>query len=177
MLSLALDELAPHLDDGLVLEFGVYFGKSVRILAERLRDATVHGFDTFTGLPEDWTDAKQRGTYSTDSNLPPAPSNVRYHVGTFDATLPDFLARHRGPVRFMNVDCDLYISTKQIFDALHERVVPGTVIVFDEYVMTSRWRDDEYKAFQEAVARHGWQYEYLGISLVSGQAAVRITAV
>ena len=29
----------------------------------------------------------------------------------------------------------------------------------------------------QAVAERGWQYEYLGISLVSGQAAVRITAV
>jgi len=177
MLHLALDALAPSLVDGLVLEFGVYFGKSLRMLAERLPAATVHGFDTFSGLPEDWTHREQRGAYSTNHELPPAPSNVRYHVGTFDETLPGFVEQASGPVRFMNIDCDLYSSTRQIFDALHSRVVAGTVIVFDEYVMTSRWRDDEFKAFQEAVARHGWQYEYLGISLVSGQAAVRITSV
>ena len=175
MLHLALDEVAPQLNDGLVLEFGVYFGKSIRMIAERLPSATVHGFDTFSGLPEDWTEGEQRGSYSTGNRLPPAPSNVRYHVGTFDQTLPGFLKLASGPVRFMNVDCDLYSSTRQIFEALHERIVVGTVIVFDEYVMTSRWRDDEFKAFQEVVASRGWRYEYLGISLVSGQAAVRIT--
>lgn len=136
----------------------------------------MYGFDTFTGLPEDWH-FEGRGSYSTDGHLPPAPSNVRYKVGTFAQTLPSFLAAHPGPVRFMNVDCDLYSSTKDIFDAIHGRVVRGTVIVFDEYVMTSRWREDEYKAFQEVVAKRGWEYEYLGISLVSGQAAVRITKV
>jgi hypothetical protein len=40
---------------------------------------------------------------------------------------------------------------------------PGTVIVFDEYVMTSRWQHDEFAAFQEAVTTYGWQYEYLGV--------------
>ena len=35
-------------------------------------------------------------------------------------------------VRFMNIDCDLYSSTKDILDVLHARVVVGTVIVFDE---------------------------------------------
>ena len=116
-------------------------------------------------------------TDSAGGMLPPAPANVRFEVGTFAESLPGFLERTSGPVRFMNIDCDLYSSTKSIFDALHERVVVGTVIVFDEYIMTSRWKEDEYKAFQEVVAARGWGYEYLGISLVSGQAAVRITAV
>jgi len=180
LLHRALDALDPTLDDGLVLEFGVYFGKTLRMIASRLPDATVHGFDTFTGLPEEWSKGsytESKGSYTTGGLLPPAPSNVCYHVGTFAETLPAFLEAQPGPVRFMNIDCDLYSSTKDILDALHTRVVVGTVIVFDEYVMTSNWREDEFKAFQEAVAERGWQYEYLGISLVSGQAAVRITAV
>jgi hypothetical protein len=205
LLHLALDNLAPQLDDGLVLEFGVYFGKTLRMIANKLPATTVHGFDTFTGLPTDWhhegkgSCARNRSptrpglsrfqnylTFSsrscfavTDSAggvLPAAPPNVQYHVGTFAETLPSFLESTSAPVRFMNVDCDLYVSTKSIFDVLHERIVPGTVIVFDEYIMTSRWKDDEFLAFQEAVAEHGWQYEYLGISLVSGQTAMRITA-
>ena len=47
----------------------------------------VHGFDTFSGLPIDWH-AESAGSYSTHGELPPAPSNVHYHVGTFDKTLP-----------------------------------------------------------------------------------------
>ena len=37
------------------------------------------------------------------------------------------------------------------------------------------WRDDEYKAFQEAVAYFGWRYEYVAWSLASKQVAVKIT--
>ncbi len=50
------------------------------------------------------------------------------------------------------MDCrDLYSSTKATFDALGDRIAPGTVIVFDEYIGNDRWAKDEFKAFQEAV--------------------------
>ena len=42
------------------------------------------------------------------------------------------MADHDGAIKLMNVDCDLYSSTKDIFERVHGRVVPGTVIVFDE---------------------------------------------
>ena len=42
------------LDDGLFLEFGVYNGASINILSKLKPDKVFHGFDTFTGLPEDW---------------------------------------------------------------------------------------------------------------------------
>jgi hypothetical protein len=74
----------------------------------------------------------------------------------------------------MNVDCDLYSSTVTVFDLLAERIVPGTVILFDEYIGNPTWRQDEFKAFQEAVRANGWHYEYLAFSLFSKQAAVII---
>jgi hypothetical protein len=39
--------------DGLVLEFGVATGAFLRFLAGQT-NRTVHGFDSFDGLPEDW---------------------------------------------------------------------------------------------------------------------------
>jgi len=80
-------------------------------------------------------------------------------------------------VRFINVDCDIYSSTKTVLEQLAPRIVPGSVIVFDEYVGNEYWRDDEYKAFQEAVAQHGWGYEYLCFSIFTKQAVVRITSI
>ena len=74
----------------------------------------------------------------------------------------------------MNVDCDIYSSTKTIFEFLGDRIVPGTIIVFDEYLINPTWRDDEYKAFQEAVECHSWKYEYLAFNLFSKQAVVKI---
>jgi hypothetical protein len=56
-----------------------------------------------------------------------------------------------------------------------DRVGPGTVIVFDEYIVNDRWAEDEFKAFQEAVAARGWSYEYLAFSVQTGQGSVRIT--
>eukprot|EP00746_Dinoflagellata_sp_MGD_P150015 gnl/MRDRNA2_/MRDRNA2_81968_c0_seq1.p1 gnl/MRDRNA2_/MRDRNA2_81968_c0~~gnl/MRDRNA2_/MRDRNA2_81968_c0_seq1.p1 ORF type:complete len:211 (+),score=41.57 gnl/MRDRNA2_/MRDRNA2_81968_c0_seq1:3-635(+) len=166
--------------DGLVLEFGVWHGRSLRKIASHFHDERVHGFDTFCGLPEAWEawpgcSPEPVGSYSAQDALPAGlPDAVQLHVGLFRDTLPPFLKAHHGPVRFMHIDCDLYSSTKDIFDHIFPRIGPGTVIVFDEYVMYPTWQDGEFKAFQEAVAQHGWVFEYLAISLFSKQAVVRI---
>ena len=115
-----------------------------------------------------------KGAYSTHGEMPELPPNVKLHIGWFDATLPVFMKENAEAVRFVNVDCDLYSSTKVALDLLASRIGPGTVLVFDEYVINDRWKDDEYKAFQEAVAERRWSYEYLAFSVTDSQAAVRI---
>jgi hypothetical protein len=157
---------------GLVLEFGVHFGASLRQIAA-IAAQDVHGFDSFRGLPEDWH-REPRGSYSTEGVLPRMPPNVTLHAGWFSDTLPRFLAAHAGNVRLMHIDCDLYSSTRTVLGALADRMVPGTVLVFDEYLGNERWREDEFRAWQEAVAQHGWRYEYLCYSLYTKQAAVRL---
>lgn len=157
---------------GLVLEFGVRFGASVRQIFE-LSAQDVHGFDTFEGLPDDWH-GWDKGSYSTGGEIPEVPEGIHLHAGLFDDTLPPFLNQFADPVRFMNVDCDLYNSTKNIFDHLIERIIPGTVIVFDEYISQPHWREDEYKAFQEAVSLNNWRYDYLAFSPLTKQAVVII---
>lgn len=161
-------------DVGMNLEFGVRFGESTRWIAQADPTRTLHGFDSFQGLPEDWH-IQKKGVYSTHGSLPELPKNVELHIGWFDDTLPGFIERHEGPVRFMNIDCDLYSATRSVLDKLAERIVPGTVIVFDEYLLNDWWREDEFKAFQEVVTERGWRYEYLAFSVFTGQASVRIT--
>ncbi len=104
------------------------------------------------------------------------PDNVRLHVGWFDDSLPRFLDRHPGPARFINVDCDLYASTRTILERLGPRIVPGTVIIFDEYLAYEGWREHEYKAFQEFIRESPYAYEYLAFNIVGRQAVVRIVA-
>lgn len=161
--------------EGLVLEFGVRFGNTIRQIA-LLAKQPVHGFDSFEGLPESWH-AEARGSYSTGGRLPEVPASVTLHKGWFDQTLPVFLAQHAGPVRFVNIDCDLYSSTKTVLDLLAPRMVCGSVLVFDEYIGNAQWREDEFKAFQEAVECYGWEYEYLCYSLFTKQVAVRLNKV
>jgi hypothetical protein len=159
----------------LVLEFGVRFGNTIRQIAE-VADQPVHGFDSFEGLPEVWHH-EPKGSYTTKGLIPAVPKNVKLHVGWFEDTLPGFLNEFSGPVRFMNIDCDIYSSTRTVLEHLAQRVIPGTVMVFDEYIGNEHWREDEFKAFQEAVAKNGWKYEYLCFSIFTKQVAVRITAV
>jgi hypothetical protein len=147
-------------NDRLFLEFGVQSGTTINFIAERHR-GLVHGFDSFEGLPEDWIAHRRKGAYTTHGRIPEVRSNVRLHVGLFEQTLPDFAREHNEPVAFMHVDCDLYLSTKTIFKFLGDRIVSGTVIVFDEYFNYPGWREHEYRAFQDLVSKRNFQYRYL----------------
>lgn len=49
------------------------------------------------------------------------------------------------------------------------------MIVFDEYFNYSGWREGEFKAFQEFVARENLEFEYLNYNRKAEQVSVRIT--
>lgn len=158
--------------DGLVLEFGVYQGTSIRQIAA-LTESTVHGFDSFVGIPQAWND-EQAGSYSTHGQLPPVPSNVQLHVGWFEDSLAPFIQTHSEPVRFINIDCDLYSSTKTVLDLLQGQIGAGTVLVFDEFIGNRSWRDDEFKAFHEAAQQYHWRFEVFAYCFVTKQVAIQI---
>lgn len=167
-------KLAPR--DGLVMEFGVWRGSTINLIADTLGGhVTVHGFDSFEGLPEDWFGKYAKGSFHMEGGLPQVRSNVKLYKGWFDRTLPKFAAEHPDtPIAFLHVDCDLYSSTKTIFDHLGDRLEPGSVIVFDEYFNYPGWREHEFKAFQELVARRGLAYQYIAYNNREWNVAVQI---
>ena len=167
--ELGLEAAAPS---GLVLEFGVRMGGTIRQIAA-LANQAVHGFDSFQGIPEDWH-GEPRGSYSTQGVLPVVPEGVHLHAGWFDESLPAFLSRHSDPVRFVNIDCDLYSSTRTVLGLLADRIIPGSVLVFDEFLGYEHWREDEFRAFHEAVEQHGWRHRYVCFSFATKQAVVQI---
>ena len=138
---------------GLFLEFGVASGRTIRHLAGLVPKVQLYGFDSFQGLPEDWRTDFGKGAFS--GSLPPVPANVSLVQGWFNESLPEFLKTHEGNVSYLHVDCDLYSSTKCVFDLLSERIVSGTIIVFDEYWNYPGWRDHEFKAFEELKSSKG----------------------
>lgn len=160
---------------GLVLEFGVRHGLSIRYIAAGAGQM-VHGFDSFAGLPSSWG-SEPEGVYSTGGALPAVPDNVTLHKGLFEDTLGPFLGNHPGAIRFCNIDCDIYSSTVTVLDALAPRIRPGSVLVFDEYLINPTWREDEHLAFQQAVEKYGWKYRYLAFGIVTKQACVLIEAI
>ena len=158
--------------DGMVAEFGVYKGTSLTQIAKFFPDRTVHGFDSFVGLPAAWG-SKDAGAFDVGAKPPQlSVSNVEFHVGWFDDTVPVFAQEHSGPFAFAHLDADLYSSTKTVFDNLGDWFVPGTIVVFDEYFGYYGWQHHEHKAFQEFLERTGLSFE--AVSLGHMNLAVRL---
>ncbi len=163
------------IERGLVLEFGVFSGNSINYIASK-KNWIVDGFDSFEGLPENWRDGYDRGFFSVNA-LPNVPANVRLHRGWFQDSIPRFLESlgDKGtPISYLHIDCDLYSSTKTIFEFLGNRIVSGTVIVFDEYFNYDGWEDGEFLAFKEFVKLNSIKYEYLTYNSTHEQVAVII---
>lgn len=172
LLTHALDQIAAE-PDGFLAEFGVYKGQTVNHIASRT-DRTVHGFDSFEGLPENWREGFDKGTFDMDG-LPKVRDNVILYKGWFDETLPGFRDAVPGPAAFLHLDADLYSSTRTVLEMLADRIGPGTVIVFDEFVGYPGWQQGEFKAFAEFVERHDVTFEYIGWVPSGEQVAVKIT--
>jgi tetratricopeptide (TPR) repeat protein len=159
--------------DGLVMEFGVFQGTSINLLA-KLVPTAIHGFDSFVGIPEDWNDEKA-GSYSMKGELPFVSENVQLHVGWFEQSIPPFVEMHDEAVRFMNIDCDLYSSTETVLALFHRQIGQGTVLVFDEFIGNVSWQEDELKAFEHAAQKYGWRYKVICFCFVTKQVAILIT--
>lgn len=165
-----------YVGEGLILEFGVFKGHSINVIADALPEREIHGFDSFEGLPEDWTGYNvAKEFFDREGKLPKVRKNVILHKGWFNESLPPFVQERTDTVGFIHVDCDLYSSTKTIFDALAARIRPGTVIAFDEYHNFPYWRDHEHKAFMEFCDE--WDVKYKYISYNNLQAAAQIISI
>jgi hypothetical protein len=170
VLDIALNSALPH---GHVLEFGVFKGGTIRYIAAKDPNRSVHGFDSFEGLPEAWTgNTLGKGTFALGDNLPKVPRNVALHRGWFNETLPKWLTSNPGEIAFVHIDCDVYSSTKTIFDLIAPRLVAGSIIVFDEYFGYPNWKNHEFKAFQGFVQENAVKYEYLAYARV--QVAIKL---
>lgn len=157
----------------LIVECGVFHGRSTRLIAAR-SDLPVHGFDSFEGLPEAWGQLPA-GSYSTAGTMPQVPPSVTLHRGWFEDTLPSFAAS-LGPARLalLHVDCDLYSSTVTVLETLAEQLVPGSLIVFDDLLGFPDFRNHEFRAFEEYLARSGRRWTAAAGALVGREAAIRL---
>lgn len=136
------------------VEFGVYSGYSLSIIAERM---PVIGFDSFEGLPEDWREGFPKGEFAFrgDNGLCTpliTPPNTMLVPGWFEDTTPTFPFPSLGLV---HIDCDLYSSTVTALDAITYFVGVDTLLVFDEFHSYPGAEAHEAKAFDEWSAAQG----------------------
>lgn len=123
--------------DGAVVELGVYRGGALAAMALSAPGRQVIGFDTFTGLPaQAWRDGEPHSvgefgdtSIGTVMLAVAGLQNVVLVPGVFPESAADIDAQ----VAVAHVDFDFYESTRAAIDWLLPRMVPGGVILFDDY--------------------------------------------
>jgi hypothetical protein len=177
-----LPKPCPEDSDELLLDLGVWIGWSTRLISDA-SGREVFGFDTFEGLVEDWQIDDQilvkRGTFSLSEpfaqrfirdtgvslhdGLPAALGRkVQFIRGSTYDTLAPFLAdRPAAPIRLFHMDLDTYESCLHGLETCKDRFVEGSILVFDEYLVTN----GEMLAFYEFQNRYGleWRYRAWGL--------------
>lgn len=157
--------------EGDVIECGVYRGATTRLMGRRMRDVApskkLFACDSFEGFPQDRIlDAdlgpfrfrfKVRRKFRHASDVPERliayfdAYRINGYVvkGFFSDTLPKMKPRK---YCFMFIDCDIYESHLDCLNVLYEQLVPGGIVVFDDYA-EPKWPGasravDEYFADQ-----------------------------
>lgn len=125
--------------EGDAAEVGVYRGGTARLLGRTLSGSgkTLHLFDTFAGMPE--TDARhdkhQAGDFA-DNSLEAVKRTLAglealsFHQGLFPET-----AQPVEEKRFclVHIDVDIHKSIAEACAFFYPRLVPGGILLFDDY--------------------------------------------
>ncbi len=136
------------------------FARFVEMLSPGERSKIVYGFDHFQGLSE-FTDADRtananaknvgsfEGAYdgsafypslkalvdlfNQDSFVPKKP-RIKLVEGAVRESAPQFVADNPGlRIALLHLDCDIYEPTLAALEAFYPHVVPGGVVILDEY--------------------------------------------
>ena len=131
---------ALHLD-GDFAEFGVFRGGTALLAANVLKGGrtrrTLHLFDSFVGMPDTRRgEAFERGHFSNTSEsavrelIADSGQATVFHVGYIPDT---FTGCDIQRIAFAHVDVDLAQTVRDSVEFVYPRLVPGGVIVFDDY--------------------------------------------
>ena len=158
------------------LEFGVASGTTLRWWLEHNTDPTSEfvGFDTFTGLPEDW-DARPQGTFSQEGKPPViADRRCSFQIGLFQDTLPGFLARDTWTGKnVVHLDADLYSSTLYVLTTLWPLFQGDDVLIFDDFC-TLEHPTHVFRAFFDFFSAYPGRYEVVGTSRYGHRVAIKL---
>lgn len=143
-----------HLD-GDIVECGVGHGASLMILSVLAEDENkqrkLWGFDSFEGFPQPSAEDKsnrnpQEGEWSDTSiefianlfqefGIPSSyfDSQIVLMKGFFNESLKKYIGEK---IALLHLDVDLYQSYKDCLTQLYDKVVPGGIILFDEFLDT-----------------------------------------
>lgn len=164
-LLFACRRVARNRPGGLWLELGTGTGTSLRAMCGFRTEGKVYSFDSFEGIPEDWI--PEYGVCKGAFAMPPptnVPANAELVVGRFEDTLPPFLDAHPNcPIDLLHVDCDVYSSARLALAVLGDRLISGSVLVFDELLYYPGRELHEARALYEWLCETRYFARWIGI--------------
>jgi hypothetical protein len=144
------------------LEFGVAAGNSFKWWVENNKnpETEFHGFDTFTGLPEDWGPFKA-GAMSNGNKPPEINDNrVKFYTGLFQQSLPAYienLKKENSKRKIIHLDADLYSATLYVLTSLAPYLKKDDIIIFDEFAVPQ----SEFLAYTDFIRSYYFNLEII----------------
>lgn len=129
--------LASTTPPGAFAEVGVYRGGSAALLYQvaQMQRRSLYLFDTFTGTPYS-IDGLDKHKVDAEFAAPGAEAQIRaqlpdakLYVGIYPDTHPIAMP----PLAFVHCDCDQYDSYIAVIERMWPLVVPGGILLFDDY--------------------------------------------
>lgn len=132
-------------------EFGVSGGSSFRWWVDKNKNGNskFFGFDTFEGLPEDWSFYYKKGDMA--ASLPQmTDQRSEFIKGIFQNSFIPFLDTHYEVVssevkKVIHLDADLYSATHFVLSQFYRYLNKGDIIMFDEFNVANH----EFRAFKD----------------------------
>jgi O-methyltransferase len=130
--------------EGNFAEFGVYRAGCafmVLSLTPEVPGRTMYLFDTFAGIPDTHLEEEERerglaGLFP-DTSVEYVQGRLQRFAGRFETVAGDVFdtvpATDTGPLAFAHIDMNTGAPTKHVLAYAYERLVPGGLVVFDDY--------------------------------------------
>jgi hypothetical protein len=164
--------------NSLFIELGVFTGFTLNLINQNTEDITVYGFDTFSGLPEDWAESSGNILYTKNAfntSIPEDTAKNKFIVGKIEDTLSNFLKEKNQKIRFIHLDLDLYSASKYAFDIIFDWLEDEAIIVIDDVYGLPSWEKysiksladsfNELKYEVEPIATCGWKDGWASMAL------------
>jgi O-methyltransferase len=140
-----LVEQSAKLEAGALIEVGVWRGGTAGLIATRARDLglreKVYACDTFSGVVKagdedpDYVGGEHADTSRRSVELFFREKLKLNNIVTLEGVFPEDTSSQVENLkfRFCHIDVDVYQSAKDVTEWIWERMVPGGIIVYDDY--------------------------------------------
>ena len=134
----------------------------------------LYAFDSFEGISEDIYGGfnQPKGTFNLNKKIPKINKNVELVIGLVEKTLDDFLIKHNPKINFINLDINVFESSKFILKKTKPYLVKGAIILIDELHNHEGWKTGDYKALTETFNEN--EYDLISFNLKGPQAVIQI---